>query len=252
MGDASVVAARHHAIVRAQRLVAPGQVRFGFAIEVAEGGRERIAAVLAGRPAEGPERVLQPVGQGHEALAAEHDLGMLEAGMGEREMIQAVVEPLAFDGDPEAARVGEVGLRLGAGRMRLAKDDLPLGPVQGLPGSDAPFEGAPVARPVALRMTALELLEQRDRAQARHRLEQRQDVADPHRAKKVRRRYFCSIGGLVRGQAWIALNAPSGPLAEAGLGSGQALRVGSSTVHVQSHLLVRDAVTGHAAVLFWS
>ena len=153
---AAVVAARHHAVVSAQRLVALGVRSTAAAgIEVAERGRERVGAVLARRTAERPQRVLQTVRQGGEALAAEHHLGMLPTRVGECEVVEAVLERLAGDCDAEPGRVGEVGQRPVAGRMDLAEDDLALGPVPRLPGPDAPLEGATMPTPVAVRMAAL-------------------------------------------------------------------------------------------------
>ena len=96
-------------VVEDERLVAAGQIpgiRLG---QVAEGGRETVAAMLARRAAKQTQRILQAMHQGRIALAAEHDLGMLEAGMGEREVIQPMLEQHAGNGDPEPARVGEVG-----------------------------------------------------------------------------------------------------------------------------------------------
>jgi hypothetical protein len=82
--QAGVVAARLHAVVGAQRVVAPGQVLRRVAPEVAEGGRKAVAAVLARRAAERPEGALQALGQRDVALTAEHDMGVLEARMGSR------------------------------------------------------------------------------------------------------------------------------------------------------------------------
>ena len=97
MRDAGIVAGRRHAVVAAQFFVAVGQVRGGIFVEIAERRRQAVAAMLAGSPAERPQGVLQAFRQGYEALAAEHDMGMLEAGIGEPEMIEPVVERLASD-----------------------------------------------------------------------------------------------------------------------------------------------------------
>ena len=85
---------------------------------------------------------MQPDRQCGEALAAEHDLGMLPAGEGQPEMIEPVHEQLAGDRDPEWPRIGEVGQALGARWMILAEDDLALGPMQRLPAANATFQGA--------------------------------------------------------------------------------------------------------------
>jgi hypothetical protein len=57
VGDAAVVAAGGHAVMVAKRAVADGPVLIHLRREVAEGGREAVAAVLPRCAAEGPERV---------------------------------------------------------------------------------------------------------------------------------------------------------------------------------------------------
>jgi hypothetical protein len=48
-------------------------------------------------------------GERHEALAAEHHMGMLEAREGEPEMIEPMRQSFARNGDAERRHVGEVG-----------------------------------------------------------------------------------------------------------------------------------------------
>jgi len=43
----------------AQRVIAPGEVGGGVLVEIAEGGRQAVAAMLARGAAERPQRVLQ-------------------------------------------------------------------------------------------------------------------------------------------------------------------------------------------------
>jgi hypothetical protein len=50
--------------VGAEGLVAPGDILGGLAVEVAEGGREAVGAVLLRDAAQGPEGVLQVLRQG--------------------------------------------------------------------------------------------------------------------------------------------------------------------------------------------
>jgi len=47
---------------------------------------------------------LQPFGQGREACAAEHDIGLLEAGKRQTEVREAAVEDLAGDGEDRPHR----------------------------------------------------------------------------------------------------------------------------------------------------
>src|SRR3954451_23314612 len=119
------------------------------------------------RSAERPEGVLQALGQGGEALAAEHDLGMLPAGVGEREMVEAMGDRLAGDGDGEVGGVSEVGQGALAGTLDLAEDGLLLATMPRLPGADAALQGAAAGAPVGLGMAALDLFQDSDRAQPR-------------------------------------------------------------------------------------
>src|SRR3954470_11397208 len=64
------------------------------------------------------------------------------------------------------------------------------------------------------------------------------------------------IGGreielLLGGQPRIVLEPAAGAFTQAGLGGGQALGVLASGVHVESYLLVGDAVAGHGQDLVW-
>jgi hypothetical protein len=54
VGDAGVVAAGRHPVVSAERVVPAGHILLGVPVEVAEGRRQAVAAMLQGRPAERP------------------------------------------------------------------------------------------------------------------------------------------------------------------------------------------------------
>jgi hypothetical protein len=83
-------------------------VRVGLG-QVAECRREAVAAVLLRHTAKQAQGILQAARQGWVALPAEHNLDMLEAGTGQREMIQPMFEALATDDDAEIADIGEIG-----------------------------------------------------------------------------------------------------------------------------------------------
>ena len=76
---AAIVAGRLHAVMGAQRLVAARLILPRVVVEIAESGRQAVAAMLYRCTAERPQRVLQPLGQGHETLAAQHDMGVFPA-----------------------------------------------------------------------------------------------------------------------------------------------------------------------------
>ena len=99
MRDAAIVARRRHAVMGAQLLVAPGEVLLCLPIEVAERRRQAVAAVLLRYAAQRPQRVLQAFRERHKTLAAEHNMGMLEARECQPEVIEPVIEPLARDTD---------------------------------------------------------------------------------------------------------------------------------------------------------
>ena len=98
MGDALVVACRRHAVVLAQGVKAAGQVVLCGLVEVLEGRRQAVGAMDRRDPTERPEGILQALGQGHIALAAQNHMGVLEAAIGEPEMIQAMIKGGAGDG----------------------------------------------------------------------------------------------------------------------------------------------------------
>ncbi len=77
MRQAPIVAGRLHAVMRAQCLVAPRLILPCVGVEIAEGGRETVAAMLQRGSAERPQCVLQTLRQCHKALPTEHDVSML-------------------------------------------------------------------------------------------------------------------------------------------------------------------------------
>lgn len=92
VGLAGIAAAGDEAVVGSELLVAAGDVRRRVGVEVAIGGGQAVGAMLAGDAAEGPERVLQVLGQGGEALAAGDDGGVLPAAAGHHEVEEPVRE----------------------------------------------------------------------------------------------------------------------------------------------------------------
>ncbi len=143
VGQAAVVARDRHAVMGAQRLVSLGHVLGLVLAQVAKRRRQAVGAVLARRAAEMPQRVLQPLRQRREALAAEHHPGVGEARPGQAEVIQHVVQHLPGDGHAETPHAGEVGQALPARLVLLAEDHLLLGAVLGAPDADPPLQGSP-------------------------------------------------------------------------------------------------------------
>lgn len=127
------------------------------------------------RAAESPQRVLQSFGQRDVAFAAENDVRMLEAGIGEPEMIQPVLERHARDCDALLGHVGEIRQSHPTGFVNLAEDHLLIGAVHGPPGANAALESA--ARACGQRwMAPLHFFEDCHRAQGGRGLEHWHDL----------------------------------------------------------------------------
>ncbi len=79
MGNAGVVARRRHPIVTHEAPLALRQVLLGFGVQIAEGRRQAVAAVLLRHTTKRPKRILQALGERNETLPSEHDTGVGEA-----------------------------------------------------------------------------------------------------------------------------------------------------------------------------
>jgi len=77
--------------------------------------------MLLRRAAELTKGVLQALGEGDEALAAEQELGGFEARERQAEVIEPMIEWNDGDGDAEILHVAKVGAPHSARRMLLAK-----------------------------------------------------------------------------------------------------------------------------------
>jgi hypothetical protein len=224
--------------------VSGGPVLLGLGGQVAERGRQAIAAMLTRHPAERPERVLQPGGQRHEAFAAEHDKGVLEAAERQAEVVEPVRQRLARHRHADTGHVGEVGQAHPAGLVGLAEDDLPLRAVQRTPLADAPLERPPDPG-AKLGMPAHQLLENGDGPQAGARLQQgddlgvedvRQGIGPPSLARRA----------LLRRRSRVLRDAVAGGGAEPGASGGNGNRVGRSMLHEEPHLVIGHMAAGHA------
>ena len=140
--EPGIVAGRRHAVMRAQRLIALRQILCRIPLQIAERRREAVAAVLQRCATQGPQGVLQALGQGHETLAAEHHAGMLPAGERQAEVVEPMIERHAGDGDAKRRGIGEIRQALLTRRMLLAEDHLALRAMQRLPQADPPLQRA--------------------------------------------------------------------------------------------------------------
>jgi hypothetical protein len=183
--QAGIVAGRLHAVMGARRLVPLGRIPSGVAVEIAEGGRQAIAAMLQRRTSERPQRILQTLSQDHETLAARHDMAVLPTGEGQPKMIEPMIEWRAGDADREIAHVGKIGQPEPTRRVLLPENHVLLGAVQRPPGADAPFQRTPDAG-TDLGMAAAGLIEDGDRPQAGGALQRRHHFTVPDFAQRVR------------------------------------------------------------------
>src|SRR5437660_12814084 len=124
----------------AQCLVAPRLILPCVGVEIAEGSRQAVAAMLQRGPAERPQRILQTLRQRHEALTAEHDMSMLPAREGQAEVIEPVIERYTGDADAVIGHVGEIVQPQPTRQVFLQEDDVPLATVDRPPGADTALQ----------------------------------------------------------------------------------------------------------------
>ena len=160
VAQAPVVARAGHAVVVEECRVAHREVF--FLSQVLERRREAVAAVLLRHPAGLPQGVLQPLGQGLEALAALDHFGMLPAREGEHEVVQDVRERDVGNRDAQIAHGGEVRQALLTRRMLLREEHFLGWAFEGAPVADVALQRAQHAVREALRVIVLELAQQRD------------------------------------------------------------------------------------------
>ena len=115
MRYAAVIATRRHAVVCTQGIITVGEIVASLTLEIMEGGGQAVGPMFAGRAPECPQRILQALGDGDEALTAEHHVGVAETGIRQPKVIQPVIERHAADRDCERPHVGEVGKSQTAG-----------------------------------------------------------------------------------------------------------------------------------------
>jgi len=208
MGDAAVVAGRPHAVMGTKILVPVRQIIPRVPIEIAEGGRQTVGPMLPRRADERPQGILQPFGQGDEALATQHDMGVLKPGIGQPEVVEAVIERRSGDADAQLAHVGEVGEADLAGLVGLAEDHFLLLAVDRPPGPDPALQRAANAGP-EFRVPSQDLFEDRNRPHAGRGLQHRHDLGLKYAGQGIRP--ATAAGSLLpRWKAGILLHPISG------------------------------------------
>jgi hypothetical protein len=147
-----------HAVM-CQQIAIPGLELAGRR-QVVHGRGQTVAAVPTRNAAQVPQRILQAVGQRLERLgdAQRH---RLPVRVGQHEVVDHVIEPLAADGDVERVHVGEVGRCEVAGRVNLAEHDRLPRAVGGPPLPHATLERAAMRIEELPRMLTPQPVEQR-------------------------------------------------------------------------------------------
>src|SRR5712691_13105618 len=158
-------------------------------------------------------------------------MGILESRKCQSEVIEPMRQRDASNRDAERARVGEVRQAKTAGLVLLPEDDILFWAGHRPPTPHAPFQRAPNTG-ADLGVAAQYLFENRNGADARGRLQDRDVLAIPNINKRVgpspaTRRL------LLGWQARIILDPVAGRRAEAGFGGGNGNVVGLSGTHVQ-------------------
>src|SRR5262249_40402702 len=181
-----------------------------------------------------------------EALAAKHNMGMLETRECQPEVIEPMCQRDAGNRDAQRARVSEVRQAKTAGLMLLPEDDILFWAGQCPPTSHAPFPRAPDAG-ADLGVTPPYLFENRNGADAGGRLQERDDLAIPNIGKRVGASPATRRLPL-RWQARIILDPVASRGAEASFGGSNGSIVDLSVTHVQPHLVVRDVEAGQGLI----
>jgi len=193
--------------------------------EIAIGRRESVGAMLARHATQLPKRLLHTFGERGEALAAADRLDVLPAAEGEPEVIEQMREWRASDSHLKHAAIGEIRERLSAGRVLLAEDELALGSLGRPPMRDPPLQGAQQPIGITAGMTALQLAQDRRRAQMRDSLQHRHDLLTPDLDEGVVPRSIAPRSIPLAWQDRSCVDAPAGTLAESGAGRSSALVV---------------------------
>ncbi len=126
--DARIVARWRHTVVVHQRGVALCQILPLVATRLRNAADRLSLRCSRGTPPSVHRAFCKPR-PGRRSFTAEHDMGMLEAGERQPEVIEPVIERLTRDGNAERACVGEVGQTQTARLVLLAKITSCSGPL---------------------------------------------------------------------------------------------------------------------------
>ena len=185
MRQSAVVAGRQHAVVLGQGGEPAGDVLGIVDAQVAERRRQAVGTMLGRGTAQDRERGREAGGERGVALAAEHHLAMLEAGVDQREVVEAMSEGLPGDEHAQTVHIGKVRQAHPTRRVHLREHHRALGAMHRAPGPDPPLERTPHALADPVGMTTGELAQDRDRAQSRRLRQHRHDLFVPDARQRI-------------------------------------------------------------------
>ena len=228
----------------AQLVIASGEIPLRIGVEVFVGGGQGIAAVFGRRAAQLPQRILQVLRKGGKALPAQHDSRMLPATRRQAEVVEAIGQGLAGNGDLETVAYREIRQALPTGLMMLREEDLLLAAVQCPPAGDPAFQCSSyrIGNSILAELV-LERLEDRDGNDTVD-LEQLLD-AWPEWLERIGAGAPVALLLLLGRKLRIVLDPACAAFADTGLGSRDGLGVLATMGHEEKYLLIGNVVARH-------
>ena len=202
--------------------------------------------MLGRRAPEPPQRVLQPPGERHPALPAQHHLDVAPARVGERKLIEPVRERRPGDAHPQLVRIGEVGQPQAPRGVLLGEEDFAVLAFQRAPPAHPPLQRAQHPRLEPPGIAPLQFLEQRHRRQRRRLAQQRHQLRLPHPGQRVSPRAPPAQATLRR-QCRRLLDTTGAANADPHLRRRRILPELPAQLLVSVHLMIRNALAGHRA-----
>jgi hypothetical protein len=200
--------------------------------------------VFGRRAAQLPQGILQVLRKGGKALPAQHDSRMLPATRRQAEVVKAIGQGLAGNGDLETVAYREIRQALPTGLMMLREEDLLLAAVQCPPAGDPAFKCSSyrIGNSILAELV-LERLEDRDGNDTVD-LEQLLD-AWPEWLERIGAGAPVALLLLLGRKLRIVLDPACAALADTGLGSRDGLGVLATMGHEEKYLLIGNVVARH-------
>ena len=164
VGLANVDPLRNDSVVLHQ--VAISRVELAIVGKVVDRRAQTIAAMLARHASQLPQSVLKTAAEGLEGLGETNRNG-LPIGVGQREMVEQVIERLTGDRNPQGIHVREVRRPQVAGKVDLGKHDFPVRSTGSPPRPNPTLQRPPLGIGILSRVPLLEPFQERKGTQLR-------------------------------------------------------------------------------------